>query len=47
MKKQTQIIIRLSTVEKDSWKVAAEKSGMSLSEFIRFLVNAEILRRSN
>lgn len=42
MNKPTQIVIRISDIEKEQWQDAAARRGQSLSEFIRFVVNMKI-----
>lgn len=39
MEADKQVIIRVTEVQRDLWKSAAEKAGKNLSEFIRDLVN--------
>ncbi len=40
--KTTKVQLRISDVEKDKWKKAADEAGMSLSEYIRFVVNSKV-----
>lgn len=40
--KTSLVQIRISEQEKANWKAAAEAAGMSLSEYIRFVMNLRI-----
>lgn len=47
MNKTSNIIIRVSELEKEKIKVVAESQQMSVSEFMLAAVRAEILRLNN
>ena len=40
--KTTTVMIRVSDIEKGKWIKAAAARGMSLSEYIRFVVNSDV-----
>lgn len=47
MHKTSNIIIRVSELEKEKIKVVAERQQMSVSEFMLAAIRAEILRLNN
>lgn len=41
---QKQVLVRVTDSDHEAWKVSAEKSGMSMAEFIRMAVNDACLK---
>lgn len=44
MPKTETVMIRISDIEKEKWRKAAEENGMTLSEYIRFVMNSSIAK---